>query len=164
MQDQSFTTTVLVDQSPAEVFNAITNPRGWWSEEIEGGTAQLNDEFFYHYQDVHTCTIRLIEVVPGKKMVWHVLDNFFFFIKDKTEWKDTKMVFEIDQKDNKTQLRFTHEGLVPEYECYDVCNEAWGNFINNSLRNLIVFGKGNPNPKEGGFNADLIERKKLQQQ
>ena len=45
-----------VDQTPEEVFNAINNPRGWWSEEIEGSTDKLNDEFNYHYKDVHHCT------------------------------------------------------------------------------------------------------------
>ena len=33
----SFTTTFTVDQTPA----AITDPRGWWSEEIEGGTREV---------------------------------------------------------------------------------------------------------------------------
>jgi hypothetical protein len=31
----------MVDQTPEEVFNAINNPRGWWSEEIEGNTNKL---------------------------------------------------------------------------------------------------------------------------
>ncbi len=52
MTTSDFTTTILVDQTPTEVFNAINNVRGWWSEEIEGSTDKLNDEFNYHYQDV----------------------------------------------------------------------------------------------------------------
>ena len=41
MTTSDFTTALVVDQTPNEVFNAITNVRGWWSEEIEGGTANL---------------------------------------------------------------------------------------------------------------------------
>ena len=40
MSDQDFSSTFLVDQTPQEAFEAITNPRGWWSEEIEGGNRQ----------------------------------------------------------------------------------------------------------------------------
>jgi hypothetical protein len=50
---------------------------------------------------------------------------------------------------------FRHIGLVPDYECFNVCNEAWTNYINVSLRNLIATGKGIPNPKEGGYNGEL---------
>jgi hypothetical protein len=148
MNTLDFTTTFLVDQSPKEVYNAINNVRGWWSEEIEGGTSKLNDEFNYHYKDVHICRMKLIEVVPDKKVVWLVMDNYFNFIKDQSEWKDTKISFEISKKDDKTQLLFTHHGLVPQYECFDICSNAWSDYINNSLRNLIMKGKGKPNPKE----------------
>ncbi|HEY5826327.1 MAG TPA: SRPBCC domain-containing protein [Cyclobacteriaceae bacterium] len=150
MTTSDFTTSILVDQTPKEVFKAITNPRGWWSEEIEGGTEKLNDEFAYHYEDIHLSKMRLIEVVPNKKVVWLVLDNQFKFTKDKNEWKGNKIVFEISEKGNKsdgyrTQLQFTQFGLVPEYECYEVCKEGWTNYIQNSLRSLIATGKGQPN-------------------
>ena len=138
----------MVNQNPKKIFQAINNVRGWWSEEIEGGTEKLNDEFTYHFEDIHQCKMKLIEVVPDKKVVWLVLDNYFKFTKDKTEWKGTKVIFEISQKDNKTVLRMTHQGLVPEYECFEICRDAWTSYIQNSLRDLIVTGKGQPNGKD----------------
>jgi uncharacterized protein YndB with AHSA1/START domain len=163
MKTQDFTTTILVDQTPEEVFNAVTNVRGWWSEEIEGSTNKMNDEFTYHYKDVHRCKMKLTEVVRYKKVVWFVMDNYFNFTKDKSEWKNTKVIFEISEKDGKTQLHFTHQGLTPEYECYDACRQGWTNYINTSLYTLITAGKGQPNPKEGGFNEQLVEKLNLQQ-
>ena len=160
MQNQNFTTTIFVDQTAEETFNAINNVRGWWSEEIEGGTEKLDDEFTYHFKDVHVSKMKLIEVSPAKKVVWLVMDNHFNFTKDKSEWKVNKIIFEITERGNKTQLQFTQSGLVPEYECYDVCQKAWSNYINNSLRSLITTGKGQPNPKEGGFNEQLLQQHK----
>jgi hypothetical protein len=148
MSKQNFTTTLLVDQTPKEAFNAINNVRGWWSEEIEGGTENLNDEFDYHYQDVHRCKMKLIEVVPEKKVVWLVLDNYFNFTKDKKEWIGTKIIFDISKQGSQTKIHFTHQGLVPDYECYDICFNAWTQYIQQSLRSLITTGKGQPNAKE----------------
>jgi uncharacterized protein YndB with AHSA1/START domain len=147
MTASDFTTTLLVDQTPKEVFNAINNVRGWWSEEIEGSTDKLNVEFKYHYEDVHRCQMKIVEFVPDQKVVWLVMDNYFKFTQDKTEWTNTKISFEISKQGNKTQLRFTHLGLVPEYECYNICRDAWTNYIQNSLRSLIATGQGLPNGK-----------------
>ncbi|MDB5286314.1 MAG: hypothetical protein JWR05_1263 [Mucilaginibacter sp.] len=145
MKRPDFTTTLLVDQSTTEAFKAINNVRGWWSEEIEGNTDKLNSEFKYHYQDVHRSQMKIIEMIPGKKIVWLVIDNYFKFTKDKTEWKGTKIVFEISKTGKKTEIRFTHVGLIPEYECFEICRDAWTNYIQNSLRSLITTGKGQPN-------------------
>lgn len=145
MSSQDFTITILADQTPTEVFNAINNVRGWWSEEIEGNTVQLNDEFSYHYQDVHRCRMKIIESVPGKRVVWQVLDNYFSFTKDKTEWLNTKVIFDIYLQDGKTGVSFTHEGLVPAYECYSACVNGWSQYIQQSLLGLITTGKGQPN-------------------
>jgi len=149
MDKQSdYSVTFLVDKTPQEVFDAINNPRGWWSQEIEGDTGRLGAEFNYHYHDVHRATFRISEFEPGKKVVWHVVDNYFNFIKDKTEWIGTDLVFEIAKQEDKTEVRFTHVGLVPAYECYEVCSNAWGTYIVGSLRRLISSGEGQPNPIE----------------
>lgn len=149
-QQQNYTTTISVDRAPHEAFQAITNVHGWWSQEIEGVTDQVGGEFDYHYQDVHRCRVRVTELVPGQKVAWHILDNYFNFIDDQAEWKDTKVVFEISAKDDGAEVHFTHVGLVPQYECYDVCTDAWAGYIKSSLRNLINTGTGQPNPKEDG--------------
>lgn len=146
--NKDFTTTIVVDQSPKQVFDAVTNPRAWWSEEIIGGTAKLNDKFHYHYKDVHSCTMQLTEVVPEKKVVWEVLDNHFNFTKDQSEWVGNKIIFEISKKGEQTQLVFTQQGLVPAYECYDICQNAWTGYVQKSLKDLITTGKGNPNKGE----------------
>jgi uncharacterized protein YndB with AHSA1/START domain len=147
MTTPDFSTTLLVDQSPEAVFEAITNVRGWWSEEIEGNTSQLNDVFHYHYEAVHRCKIKLIEVIPNQKVVWHILENYFQFTEDASEWTNTKVVFEITKMGDKTQLQMTHIGLVPEYECFEICQGAWTNYIQNSMRSLLTTGKGMPNGK-----------------
>ena len=145
MNPANFTTTFTVDQTPAEAFAAITNVRGWWSEDIEGSTQKLGDEFTYRHEDVHRCKLRLTEVIPDQKVAWLVLDNYFNFTQDTTEWTGTEIIFEVSAKGNQTEVRFTHLGLVPEYECFDICSNAWGSYINGSLRSLITTGKGQPN-------------------
>lgn len=129
MSAQNFTTTITVDHTPEEVFAAINNVRGWWSEEIEGVTDELDAEFTFHIPGIHRCTMKLTEVVPGKKVVWYALDAYIDFTEDKTEWEDTEVVFEISDKGGGTEVRFTHVGLVPTYECFDICSNAWASYI-----------------------------------
>jgi len=148
MNDRSLSTSFTVDQTPEEVFEAINNVRGWWSGEIDGCTDQLGAVFTYRYKDVHRTTQKITEFVPGKRVVWHVTDAELNFVKDKTEWNGTEIVFEIAKKGGKTEVRFTHVGLVPAFECYGGCSGAWGFYINDSLLNLITTGKGAPNRKE----------------
>ena len=148
MKTKDFTESILVDQSPEEVFAAVNNVRGWWSEEIEGDTDRLGAEFRFHYQNLHRSVHKITEFVPAKKVVWHTTDSYLDFVEDKNEWRNTDIVFEITWKGDKTELRFTHVGLVPAIQCYGDCSGAWGYYINDSLRSLITTGKGQPEAKE----------------
>lgn len=156
--NESFHTNLEVKQNAEKVFQAIMDFRAWWSMEIEGPTDVLNAEFLYHYKNEHRCRIRLVEKIPYRLLVYQVLENEFNFTTDQREWVDTLLVFEITETDGVTTVRFTHEGLIPAYECYEVCREAWTGYINGSLKSLITSGTGKPNPKEGGLNQELVEK------
>jgi hypothetical protein len=145
MTAQDFTASFAVDQSPEEVFAAINNVRGWWSGDIEGSTDQLGAEWSYRYLDVHYSKQEITELIPGRKVGWHVLDGYLNFTHDKSEWTGTDITFEISASGDRTEVRFTHLGLGPDFECFDSCSNAWGFYINRSLRSLITTGQGEPN-------------------
>ncbi len=149
----SFTAAFSVDQTPEEVFQAINNVRGWWSESVVGDAGEVGAEFTYRYQDAHRCQIKVIELVTDQRVSWRVLDNYFDFTRDESEWKGTEIHFDITARDGKTEVRFTHIGLVPEYECFDVCSNSWGFYLHTSLRALIRTGRGLPNRKEQAASA-----------
>jgi Activator of Hsp90 ATPase homolog 1-like protein len=148
LKDQSYAAAFTVDQTPEEAFAAINNVRGWWSGNIEGKTDKLGEVFTYRYEDVHYSKQKITEMIPNRRVVWQVLDAKLNFVKDKDEWNGTKIVFDISKKDDKTEVRFTHQGLVHQFECYDACSDAWGGYVKGSLRSLITKGKGWPNQKE----------------
>jgi hypothetical protein len=144
MSEKSYSTTFSVDKTPAEVVEAIADVRGWWSKDVEGPTDKQGEEFYYHTGDSHKCNIKVTELVPGQKVSWLVVKNFFDFTEDSTEWTGTTMDFEVTGGDDGSEVRFTHNGLVPTYECYDVCTGGWDFYIGKSLPEFIETGSRQP--------------------
>ncbi|WP_291922377.1 SRPBCC domain-containing protein [Chitinophaga sp.] len=142
MEVKDYTTSILVDQSPQEVFNAINNVRGWWQGEITGSTDKLNDEFTYRAGDIHYSKQKIVDLIPNKRVEWLVTESKLNFVPHKDEWTSTKIIFDISKEGDKTKLTFTHHGLVPTFECYDGCSGAWEKLVEKSLFSLITTGKG----------------------
>jgi hypothetical protein len=145
MKMQSYSTSIEVDASAEDVFNHINDVAKWWlkhvggaSTEFEGKSSKLNDEFILRHGEVHYSKHKLIEVIPGKKVVWLVTDSKLTWIKEnKQEWTGTKMIFEIIPEGQKTTLFFTHEGLIPQMECYEHCVHFWDRVIKQWLFDYI---------------------------
>lgn len=148
MKEQDYHTSISADATSLEAFNCIISVTKWWTENLEGSSQKPDDEFTVRFGDVHYSKQKLVEVVPGKKVVWLVTDSKLNFLKDKHEWTNTKISFEISTQNDKTKIHFTHIGLVPEIECFDACSNAWSQYIQQSLWRLITTGKGQPEKKE----------------
>lgn len=143
MKVQNFTAILEVKNSPEEIFQRITTDvaKWWGGKDLSGNSARLNDEFIINHPGAHYSKQRLVEVIPGKKVVWLVTGSKLSWLKDQEEWTNTKMVFEITTKGDKTILHFTHEGLVPEKECYATCEKGWSMVIKDYLFNFITNNK-----------------------
>jgi hypothetical protein len=74
MQNQNFTSTLTVDQIPAEFFDAINNIWGWWTGEIDGDADEVSDEFSYRCQRTLHSKQKVLELVTGEKVFWHLVD------------------------------------------------------------------------------------------
>ena len=146
MTTTDFTLALTTERTPQEVFEAVTNVRGWWAgyyaEQFEGDTEKTGDEFVFRAGDgVHYSKQKLAEVIPGKRVVWLITDSELSFVSDKYEWTGTRVIFDISEKAGKTTLVFTHEGLNPEFQCYESCAPAWEQYLRNKLLPLINTGK-----------------------
>jgi len=144
MNNQNFTATIEVKNSPQEVFKCITNDvvKWWGGKDLTGKSTKLNDEFIIHHEGAHYSKQKVIEVIPDKKILWLVTDSTLYWLeKDKQEWTNTKMIFEISNAGGKTVLHFTHEGLIPERECYAMCVKGWNMVIKDWLFHFITDGK-----------------------
>lgn len=146
MIDQSYSISFLVNKSPQEVFAAVNRVRDWWSGDIAGGTDQPGDIFTYSVPGIHYSEQTITELIPGRKVVWHVSDANLTFVKHKSEWLGTDIIFDIAPKGDQTELRFTHRGLVPDFECHEACSNAWGLLVGGNLLRLITTGEPQPSP------------------
>ena len=145
MEKKNYTATIEVAKSPQQVFSCVKDVSKWWSKDFKGNSTKLNDEFVINHPDRHYSKQKLIEVIPDIKIVWLVTESKLNWIKkDQAEWTNTKMIFEITTAGDKTILHFTHEGLIPEKECYAMCEKGWSMIIKSWLFHFITYGTSSP--------------------
>ena len=145
MNQQSFTTSIMVQEAPEKVYEAINHPQSWWSDTITGNPGKLHEEWRYNFGDHHITRLKTVELMPGKRVAWLVLENHFKNARDPTEWVGDTIIFDISKQDGKTKIVFTQEGLVPSDDCYKNCEWAWKGFVEKSLASLITTGEGQLN-------------------
>ncbi|MEZ5500548.1 MAG: SRPBCC domain-containing protein [Steroidobacteraceae bacterium] len=142
MNSNDYRTTVQIDAPPKEVYDAITRVRDWWPGQFAGATDRIGETFTYKYRELHSSTQRVAEQIPGERLVWDVTASQLNFLNDKSEWDGTRIIFDLRQKANGTELSFAHRGLTPELECYGACASSWETLVTQSLKNLVERGEG----------------------
>ena len=146
MPSQDYTLAFTVERSPEEVYAAVTDVRGWWSEGLEGRSEAAGDHFTYRHGDLHLSTHRVTEALPGRRVTWLTVAADLPHADPSDEWVGTEVRFEITPGRRGTELRFTHAGLTPALACYRSCARGWAFYVGESLRALIATGRGKPDP------------------
>lgn len=143
MEKKNFRKTITVNASAAEAMQKIGQVNLWWAKKFTGSAGKLNDKFTVRFGETFVDFL-ITEFVPNKKVVWKVTDCNLHWIKEKKEWNNTEVVFEISSANNRSKIDFIHMGLVPGVECYNDCEVGWTGHLTNSLVSLINEGKGRP--------------------
>jgi hypothetical protein len=147
MENKNYRRTIMINASAKDAMKKISQINLWWRKDFSDTTAKLNDKFTVPFGklngEISFVDFVISEFVPNKKMVWKVTDCYLPWFKDKKEWNNTQVVFKISSENNKTKIDFTHVGLVPEVECYDVCEKGWNGHI-GTLEKFINEGKELP--------------------
>jgi hypothetical protein len=143
MENKNFNRTITVNASSQDAMKKISQVNLWWAKNFTGSAEKLNDKFKVDFGSTFV-DFQISELVPNKKVIWKVTDCNLDWINNKKEWNGTECVFDISEKDNATQIHFTHVGLVPGVECYNDCEAGWNGHITNSLVKFINEGKGMP--------------------
>ena len=141
MKNQDFQYSLTTSIKQNEVFAYLLNPKNWWvglfGETIEGNSKDINDEFSFRAGDgVHYSNQKLVELDTDKKIIWLVTESNLSFLKNTNEWAGTNICFDIEQESNKTKITFTHQGLIPQIECYGSCSSAWTQYLQNLKEHL----------------------------
>ena len=137
---------VGVRASLDQVYGALATPEGvaaWWTTETTGDRKAggvLKVGFTSEGKQIGVFNIRVLELVPGKRVLWQVLDGA-------PEWVGTKIAFDLKQEDGFTIVLFKHQGWSEPGEFMSHCSTKWAIFL-MSLKSLLETGRGAPSPND----------------
>ena len=138
MRQSNYSNQIIVAASPKRVYQALTRDLGvWWGNSNEGVTEEGDTLVIGFEENPHQWTFEAVELIEGKRVVYecveskHRPEGFPGVIQK--EWQGTKLIWQISESDAGTFINFTHDGLTPELECYDVCQTGWNDYFGESL-------------------------------
>jgi len=143
MEQKNYHSSISVKIRAAEAYKGTCKVAAWWTENIEGASEQAGDRFTVTFGDTFV-TMKIVEAIPGKKIVWEVEDCYLHWLQDKQEWTGMKIEWEFQSFGDSTTIGMTHVGLIPEVECYESCEKGWNFYVKESLFKLLSEGKGVP--------------------
>ena len=142
MEKKSYQSSISANINASEVIKKISRIPEWWGVSFSGSSEKENDTFTVKMTGDSFFDFTVAELIPGKRVVWLVNDCNMPWYSDKKEWANTKLIFDLIENDEVTELKFTHEGLTPEIECYHDCETGWTHWIKTSLFSYLTTGKG----------------------
>ena len=143
MKNQDYKKTFTSDVNSKKAFANIVDVSGWWTNSFKGSAMNSGDEFEVNFSATWV-KFKVVESIPYEKLTWLVTSCNLDWINNKTEWKGTKLLWEIFPGNGETEISMTHIGLIPAAECYKDCRKGWNFYIEKSLYRLLTENKGLP--------------------
>ncbi|MEQ9403732.1 MAG: SRPBCC domain-containing protein [Cyclobacteriaceae bacterium] len=135
-----YTKEITVRGSEEKVFDAINCSLSLWWGKTSNPVLKVGNEFKTSFGKAYW-KFRVTEYKPYKRIVWECIDGQPEF---EHEWVGTTIRWDIKSQGDGTLLSFTHVGLTPDFDCYNVCAPTWDHFLANSLTQFVETGKGLP--------------------
>ena len=142
---KDYSNSIIVNVSVTSAFKALTKQIDSWWISSANAAYRRGDTLKLSYQGTYKAFV-VTEIIPLQKIVWRCVDVFLNVpaLRDKKEWINTRIIWDLIPVAPKLKIHLTHEGLNPSLECYQICEPTWDYFLNESLCQFLTSGKGKP--------------------
>jgi hypothetical protein len=137
-----YAATITVAADPATAARAIPDDLAlWWSTRVD----RHANGFTIRFNNSH---VRFETDRGGgpEKFTWTCTDANMIIagVADAGEWRGTRAIWHLRPQGTGTAITLTHQGLVPEIECHQVCVAGWRHYFEKSLRDHLNGLPGSP--------------------
>jgi len=143
----NYTHEIAVSSTPSETYQALTTGFDkWWTTSCNA-IYEIGEKITFRFGASYW-VMQVTKLIPNRLVEFacieahHEHDGLPSSIIN--EWQGTKLQWEINMQDDKTNIVFVHEGLVPSLDCFEVCEKGWDYYFANSLKQYLETGVGSP--------------------
>ncbi len=144
MSDKNYQRAITVDAPPEDVYLALTTGYEHWWTTPDKPIQKVGDVSKFGFSGKHGYWTFKATVLTPERVELVCVDALHLLEGEpkevETEWLDTKVIWEIVQRSEKTIIRFEHDGLNPNLLCYDICEAGWDLFFVDSLKAYLDTG------------------------
>jgi uncharacterized protein YndB with AHSA1/START domain len=113
---------IAIDVPPDKVYPLVSTGHGfkqWWAEDVTEVSADAVELGFFKRATIYR--LQLTRSAAPAQVEWLCTSG--------KEWKDTRIVFHLDNTGGKTQIRFSHADWRNETDYFISCNTTWGELM-----------------------------------
>ena len=142
MKAGSYNREIIVNVHPEIAFHALTQEIGEWWGAVDRGIGQVGDEFSVFFESDRTrWTFRVNDLQPDLSIDMECIEADHRYGSDdasiREEWLGTTLRWRLEAMGQRCRISFTHDGLVEELECYEICVSGWDHFFLGNLQEYL---------------------------
>ena len=139
---------VGIRSSLDDAYKALATREGlasWWTNDTRG-ESEVDGVLEFRFGERGGFDMKVLELTPGKRVLWKVVDG-------PKEWIGTKISWDLRKEGERSIVMFKHEGWREPVEFMHHCSTKWAVFL-MSLKSLVENGRGAPSPNDVKIDND----------